>query len=920
MRAKHFTSISRRPPVLTLVFLLSLVVSSPSFAFKMGIHDTITRDELTNSGFDEDTADEVADSNYWTDLFEPDNAAAHADNNQLGAASGRLIEKRDLIGDSLAACKRRDALDAFGEALHTVQDVFSHSNSVDNNHAVPDLLGMSDGTAVCDAANNFAPGGLVTGYFNLTGYLNPLQTQCSGMPSGWCCHRDLNKDDAGEPNGARHPAAVTAARGATQQYLADVEDHIRSTFAPDQAEQMIKMLKRKQRTHYFVIDDTGSMGGDIDGVKAAVNSLVDSIVAGGEAPTLGLVSFKDAPVLYGDFCDVNEFRNRVNALFASGGGDCPEASNSGMLTALGQFPTFNTDVRLKGGRVLLATDASAGDASLGPVVAAEAVLKGVSIDAILTGDCVAETAGMFPVFAAAPISLMTSVLDVTSTGIALAATSDPLTSPSARTQLRALTSATGGVLFQVTRAEVGQVVPTLLQLSSPDSATLLARRLVLTAGTPVTLDIPVDETLTKSVTFMVALSRAGSLPALTITRPDGHVVSTADPDVTRLLLSSVDGYTISTPMPGVWRMQLAGNSSVIARAYGGSRLDVNALRFINLTPGAVRPEVEFVPIEGQPIVGSSVTADVRLTASPVVAAVHLRREDGTLLQSLVPTNTDNRYFRIGFTVPSEPFLLEVTGTSPGANPFVRQVAVPVAPQTVAISASPKTATAAPGTTAAFQVTVRNASGADATFRLSAHSPLNWIVSVPAAFSVPAGGAVTVDVSIQVPVNAADGAESSVSLLVEDVAAPTTRNSTQVTVHVVTNRPPSCTSATAEPNMLWSPDHKMMPVQIVGVTDPDGDPISLTVTKITQDEPVDSKGDGHTAPDGTGTGSATPSVRAERNGSGDGRVYAIGFTANDGRGAQCQGTVSVSVPRDSHHPAVDSGQLYDSTVIPSGFTP
>jgi len=32
----------------------------------------------------------------------------------------------------LNACERRKALNALGEALHTVQDVFSHSNSIDN--------------------------------------------------------------------------------------------------------------------------------------------------------------------------------------------------------------------------------------------------------------------------------------------------------------------------------------------------------------------------------------------------------------------------------------------------------------------------------------------------------------------------------------------------------------------------------------------------------------------------------------------------------------------------------------------------------------------------------------------------------------------------------------------------------------------
>ena len=912
-------------PTLAMLTAVTLYLPASSQAFKMGIHDDITRTELTALNFDEDSADEVADSNYWTDLFEATSDAAHADNNQLGAASRRMTLKMETIGTSLVACKRRKALDTLGEALHTAQDIFAHSNSVDNGFPIADLLGLSDGTAACDPARNFAPGGLVTGYFSLGNFFTG--NQCRGMQVGMCCHRDLNKDNASQPNGARHPAAVAAARAATQAYFGLVENEIRTKY-PTQAAQLIKMLKRKQRTHYFVIDDTGSMGGDIDGVKAAVNAYLDSLVAGDEAPTLGLVSFKDAPVLYGDFCDITAFRTAVNSLSASGGGDCPEASNAGLLTALYQFPTSDTDIRLKSGRVLLATDASAGDASLGPVVASEAIARGVSIDAILTGDCVAETAAVSTLSVASSTTMPVSYNDPVAAARAAAlpsatvaapmAISDPLTSPSARTQLRALTAQTGGVLFQVTRAEVAQVVPALIEMGDPQSATLAARRLSLTAGTPVTIDIPVDETVTKTVTFMVALTRAGVLPTVNIIRPDGRIVALTDADVKRLLLSSVDNYSISAPATGVWRVQLAGNASVVARAYGASALDINALRFVDLNPRDVRPEVEFVPLEGLPIVGTNITADLRLTLRPTVDSIRLIRDDGTVLQTLVPQSADKRYFRVNFTVPSEVFAFEVVGHTIAGNAFIRQIALPVLPQTIALSVSPRTAEALVGSSATFKVTVRNSSTTAATYKLTALSDLGWLTSVPAPFNVPNGGSVTVDVAVQVPAGASDGAQSSISIVVEDVAQPTSRNGTKVSVTALTNRSPVCSTATAQPAALWPPNHKMANIAIGGVTDPDNNLLAITVTGITQDEPVNGEDDGHTAPDGSGVGTAAPAVRAERSEEGNGRVYAISFKADDGRGGSCQGIVNVGVPKKRNGSAVDSGQRYDATVVPPGF--
>jgi hypothetical protein len=131
-----------------------------------------------------------------------------------------------------------------------------------------------------------------------------------------------------------------------------------------------------------------------------------------------------------------------------------------------------------------------------------------------------------------------------------------------------------------------------------------------------------------------------------------------------------------------------------------------------------------------------------------------------------------------------------------------------------------------------------------------------------------------------------------------------------------NNPPDCSRATAKTPVLWPPSHKLEPVEIEGVTDPDGDPIAITAYAITQDEALDANGDGETCADGDIT-DGQASVRSERTGDpenpGNGRVYVISFTAVDSRGGKCNGQVTVCVPHDMGmgDTCVDDGQIYDS---------
>ncbi len=126
----------------------------------------------------------------------------------------------------------------------------------------------------------------------------------------------------------------------------------------------------------------------------------------------------------------------------------------------------------------------------------------------------------------------------------------------------------------------------------------------------------------------------------------------------------------------------------------------------------------------------------------------------------------------------------------------------------------------------------------------------------------------------------------------------------VTIHVDT--PPTCDGVAPSRTDIWPVNKQLVPVTLAGATDPDGDPLTLAITGVTQDEAPSPGGDGALVSAGT------VDLRAARAGDGDGRVYRIAFEVTDSIGASCTGTVVVGVPHDQRGAsAVDSGASYPS---------
>jgi hypothetical protein len=135
-----------------------------------------------------------------------------------------------------------------------------------------------------------------------------------------------------------------------------------------------------------------------------------------------------------------------------------------------------------------------------------------------------------------------------------------------------------------------------------------------------------------------------------------------------------------------------------------------------------------------------------------------------------------------------------------------------------------------------------------------------------------------------------------------------------TFHV--NAPPDCSALEASPDSLWPPNHKLRLVTVSGASDPEGDPTTTTVTGVTQDEPVNGLGDGDVSPDAVlGPASNEVRLRAERSGTGDGRVYRIAVTVTDTGGLTCEATLRVAVPHDLANSPIDSAPPSFVSLLP-----
>jgi hypothetical protein len=141
--------------------------------------------------------------------------------------------------------------------------------------------------------------------------------------------------------------------------------------------------------------------------------------------------------------------------------------------------------------------------------------------------------------------------------------------------------------------------------------------------------------------------------------------------------------------------------------------------------------------------------------------------------------------------------------------------------------------------------------------------------------------------------------TTVTFSVTDDSGNTSDCST--TVKVADTLPPTI-DASVSPTQLWPPNHKLVDITATVAVQDICDPSPGFVLKsILSNEPDNGLGDGETVGDiqesAFGTSDTAFKLRAERSGTGTGRIYTVDYEASDGSNNKSDDSAVVLVPHD-----------------------
>jgi hypothetical protein len=199
----------------------------------------------------------------------------------------------------------------------------------------------------------------------------------------------------------------------------------------------------------------------------------------------------------------------------------------------------------------------------------------------------------------------------------------------------------------------------------------------------------------------------------------------------------------------------------------------------------------------------------------------------------------------------------------------------------------------------FTATVEDDCGAHAAdVQVQALKQTNNFTVGPVMFNAAQVDARHVSVSGSVLVS--DVTDSPAKLGIKVIGADAcgaSSNDTSV-VDIVDTTPPSI-DVTVAPDQLWPPNHKLQPVTATVMAADNCPNVSFVLTSVTSNEAVNGVGDGDTSPDidgaALGTADLQMLLRAERSGTGSGRIYTIKYTATDASNNATSASAIVVVP-------------------------
>ncbi len=329
----------------------------------------------------------------------------------------------------------------------------------------------------------------------------------------------INKDslDCGwSSHFSYHLAAVDLATQATEQFVDDIKAAIEKAHDAATADRQMKVLFGLAPVLAFVVDTTGSMGDIINAVSTQLIAIVDERLGTLSEPSNYILTpFNDpADAVPFSTADATLFKAALGNLFASGGGDCPEPSMEGLLSALSAIDP--------GSDVFLITDATSKDPELLSAVVSLANSKKIHVYTFLFDSGCSDVGVYFD-----------------------------------------LATATSGGFFPLARNEAGLITqqvdfwlqPDLTPVASYSSTdfTVGFGAKKFRRGVSV-FDVPVD-----SFTSVIQFTVKGPI-SVVVTRPDGSTVANGDSGVTITILSTATFIAVASPPTGVFIVTITGDA------------------------------------------------------------------------------------------------------------------------------------------------------------------------------------------------------------------------------------------------------------------------------------------------------------------------------------------------------------------------
>ena len=606
-------------------------------------------------------------------------AHKHCDGESFGPAKARIQQLKNeaiaaLIATPPEVTKARRNV---GEALHTIQDFYAHSNWVELGNTEPNTDLIRNGaiesyTATpdqrtcrtcqklprpptwdsdwpipcvgidCQAnTNDFSK--LTSGYYHGEDVAIPGDFKCRhGGISDDGSWAGINKDSLNcwwSPHAHLHVTAADLAERATMQFLDDIK-------ADTSGKPSAIRLLFGVSTLAFAIDTTGSMDDVIDAVRAQAISIAKSLSGTDDEPGLYVISpFNDpttGPVTVTS--DLATFEATINGLGARGGGDCPELAMTGMINAV--------DVMDYDSGLMLFTDAEAADFGRLPFLLAKAQEKRIAISVFkYASDC--EDSGMKMLMGRAITKRAESIYSQ-------------------------LCASTGGLLRTGPRAEAANVTSFIENSLKADVGTILRVEDSLsntgTNGTR-TFYVPVDSYM-KNVMF----SLLGSGIRLSITTPNGQPISSSTPGLTQTGLEDSTYMSFTLPPSGVYKATISGNGTFTFLSTGVSTLQLSSFNFASIRgrPG----HTGWYPMKGNPPFDKDVGAIAEMVGGFKTANFSFRAPSFTIIEGATTSNMtagsgepgfpkNSSFFGPAVRVPRQSMLFYVMGEDDNGMSYQR---------------------------------------------------------------------------------------------------------------------------------------------------------------------------------------------------------------------------------------------------------